>query len=42
MYQDFHVTNNWVLTDPMAVKAVYKLFTERGYASNHKIILPDK
>lgn len=42
MYQDMHVTNSWDFTEPMAVRAVYKLFTEGDYAINHRIIVPDK
>ena len=42
MYQDMHVTNSWEFTEPMAVKAIYKLFTEGDYAVNHRIIVPDK
>lgn len=42
MYQDMHVTNGWDFTEPMAVRAIYKLFTEGDYAVNHRIIDPDK
>lgn len=42
MYSDFHVSADWVYTSPMSVKTIYKLFTEHGYASNHKIIDPQK
>lgn len=42
VYQDMHVTNSWEFTEPMAVKAIYKLFTEGDYAVNHRIIVPDK
>lgn len=42
MYSDFHVAADWSYTSPMSVKIIYKLFTEPGYASNHKIIDPHK
>lgn len=42
MYYDFHVTEEWVYTAPMSVKVIYKLFTESGYASNHKLIDSEK
>ena len=41
-YQDFYVAETWEFTEPMAVKVIYKQNTEKGYASNHKIIVPDK
>lgn len=42
MYYDFHVTSKWEYTVPMSVNVIYKLYTEKGYASNHKRIDPHK
>lgn len=42
MYQDVYVAKDWKFTEPMAVRAVYKLYTEQGYAASHRIIEPDK
>ena len=42
MYQDVYMAKDWNFTDPIAVKVIYNLFTEQGYASNHRIIEPDK
>lgn len=42
MYQDVYVTKDWKFTEPMAVRAIYKLYTEHGYTINHRIIEPDK
>ena len=42
MYQDMHVTKKWEFTEPMAVWSIYKLFTEKDYIINHRIIIPDK
>lgn len=41
-YQDFYVADSWKFTEPMAVKVIYKQYTEKGYVSKHKIIVPDK
>lgn len=42
MYYDFYVASRWAYTAPMSVKVIYKLFTDMGYESNHKIIDPEK
>ena len=42
MYHDFYVASRWAYTAPMSVKVIYKLFTDMGYESNHKIIDPEK
>lgn len=42
MYQDIYMTKGWKFTEPMAVRAIYKLFTEQGYAATHRIIESDK
>lgn len=42
MYSDFHVSEEWVCTDKMSVRIIYKLYADPTYLSVHKLIDPEK
>ncbi|GAB6989263.1 helix-turn-helix domain-containing protein [Paenibacillus pini] len=42
MYFDFYSVNDWIKTNPISVKTVYKLYTTPDYDINHRIIESNK